>query len=193
MVWSYVAVIAWEAFGLIDVYRHPDLVPGDAGMFLMLVFVATFCTLTSKGAAPAMSRSGYTNALDQWDFIRWRGQVVSAIRGQRGQKVLRDLLAALDSLPEKRLIHEQLRNEEGEVCAWGALGAARGLDLETIDPEDSEQVAKAFGVAECMAQEIMYENDEAWGSREDPEKRYQRMSEWLLRQIRSPIASIPTP
>ena len=38
-----------------------------------------------------MSRSGYSDDLDNWDLIRWRGQVSSAIRGKRGQGFLREL------------------------------------------------------------------------------------------------------
>ena len=41
-----------------------------------------------------MSRSGYTDGFEMWSVIRWRGAVASAIRGQRGQRLLRDLLAA---------------------------------------------------------------------------------------------------
>jgi hypothetical protein len=52
-----------------------------------------------------MSRSGYTEECeDNWQTIRWRGAVKSAIRGKRGQAFLREMLAALDAMPEKRLI-----------------------------------------------------------------------------------------
>ena len=108
-----------------------------------------------------MSRSGYVDECDdQWQLIRWRGAVKSAIRGARGQVVLRELIAALDALPEKRLAADSLVNEEGQFCTLGALGHARGLDLSAIDPDDRAAVAKAFGIAEAMAAEIMYENDE---------------------------------
>lgn len=56
-----------------------------------------------------MSRSGYTEDCDDnWQLIRWRGAVASAIRGKRGQAFLRELLAALDAMPEKRLIADAL-------------------------------------------------------------------------------------
>jgi hypothetical protein len=45
------------------------------------------------------------------------------------------LVAALDAMPDKRLIAHELR-KNGEVCALGSVGAARGLDLEALDPED---------------------------------------------------------
>ena len=43
-----------------------------------------------------MSRSGYTDDVDGWDLIRWRGAVTAAIRGTRGQELLHGLAAALD-------------------------------------------------------------------------------------------------
>ena len=108
-----------------------------------------------------MSRSGYTDDCDdQWALIRWRGAVKSAIRGARGQAMLRELIAALDALPEKRLAADSLVNADGEFCTLGALGRARGLDMSAIDPGDREAVAKAFGIAEALAAEIMFENDE---------------------------------
>lgn len=51
-----------------------------------------------------MSRSGYVDDMcDEWAMIRYRGAVKSAIRGKRGQAFLREMLAALDAMPEKRL------------------------------------------------------------------------------------------
>ena len=107
-----------------------------------------------------MSRSGYSDECDGWELIRWRGAVKSAIRGKRGQQALRDLLAALDALPEKRLAAESLVTEGGEFCALGALGKARGMDMESIHLQERGDVARAFGISEALAAEIMYENDE---------------------------------
>lgn len=130
-----------------------------------------------------MSRSGYSEDLDQWDLIRWRGQVAAATRGKRGQALLRDLLASLDAMPDKSLVVEELATPEGEVCTLGALGKARGMDLEKIDPEDYDAVADAFGVAHQLAQEIMWQNDEG-GWKETPTQRWQRMRAWVAAQIR---------
>lgn len=134
-----------------------------------------------------MSRSGYYDCCDGWDLIRWRGAVKSAIRGKRGQAFLRELRDALDAMPEKRLIANALRSESGEVCAIGAVGVARGVDMATIDPEDREQVSEAFGIAETMAAEIVYENDEAyWRGPETPEHRWQRMRDWVEEHLTTP-------
>lgn len=134
-----------------------------------------------------MSRSGYIDDCcdDNWQLIRWRGQVASAIRGKRGQTLLRDLLAALDAMPEKRLIAGELE-AEGEVCALGAVGKARGLDMSEIDPYEPEDVAVAFNIAQQLASEIVFENDEngPW-SGETPEQRWKRMRDWVASQIRS--------
>jgi hypothetical protein len=122
-----------------------------------------------------MSRSGYTDdgidsAEDQWRQIRWRGAVKSAIRGKHGQAFLKELLAALDAMEDKRLYAGLLQREEGGYCALGVLGAKRGLDMSAIphDVEDewggdevAEAVADLFEVNDKVAREIMWENDEA--------------------------------
>jgi hypothetical protein len=74
--------------------------------------------------------------------------------------MLREMLSALDALPEKRLAAESLATTDGEYCALGALGRMRGTDLASIDSKDGESVAQAFGIAEALAAEIMYLNDE---------------------------------
>lgn len=88
-----------------------------------------------------MSRSGYSDDIDdQWSWICWRGAVASAIRGVRGQSFLQEMFRAMESLPEKKLIADELATADGAVCAIGAVGRNRGIDMENIDPEDSERV-----------------------------------------------------
>lgn len=127
-----------------------------------------------------MSRSDYSDELDHWDLIRWRGQVRSAIRGKRGQKFLRDLVVALDSLPEKCLVSSTLKDHGGGVCALGALCAHRKIDLEPSEDEydfDANWTASKLDIAVQLCQEVVYENDEgAW--RETPEERWSRMRRW---------------
>lgn len=124
-----------------------------------------------------MSRSGYSDDIDNWSMIKWRGQVASAIRGKRGQTFLKDLIAALDAMPEKKLIAHELQNPNGEVCALGALGVARGIDMKNIDPEDYDVVAEKFDIAHQLAQEIVYENDETC-TNQTPEERWKRIRAW---------------
>lgn len=105
-----------------------------------------------------MSRSGYTDDCENLGL--WRGAVERSIRGKRGQALLRDLAAALDAMPEKRLIANELKDADGDFCTLGVLGAVRGIDMTGIDPEDRETVAAVFNIAPAMAAEIVYENDE---------------------------------
>jgi len=129
-----------------------------------------------------MSRSGYTE--DCEDVWQWRGRVASSIRGKRGQKLLRDLRDALDAMTRKRLITCELMDERGEYCILGVLGAKRGIDIKNLDPENYTQVAKAFDIADCLACEIVYENDEEH-TYATPEERWGRMRGWVDRQILS--------
>ena len=89
-----------------------------------------------------MSRSGYSYDIDHKDLAMWRGQVASAIRGKRGQLFLRDMLAALDAMSEKRLITNELIRD-GEVCALGSVAVTRGLDVSDVDPYDFDYDAVA--------------------------------------------------
>lgn len=129
-----------------------------------------------------MSRAGYNDDGERWAVICWRGAVNSAIKGARGQAFLTDLIAALDALPEKRLIAEELE-QEGAVCAIGAVGRARGVDMSKLDPEDPERVSGAFGIASAMAREITYVNDECGRYNETPEDRFVRMRRWAKDEI----------
>jgi len=132
-----------------------------------------------------MSRSGYFDGDDEWAIICWRGAVASATRGARGQKLLGDMLVALDSLPDKKLIAARLE-VDGSVCALGAVGKMRGLDMSELDPYDSETMASTFGIAPALAREIVYENDEAV-LEEPPEHRFERMRRWASSQIKEPL------
>lgn len=161
-----------------------------------------------------MSRSGLYeyDGDDPLTYGRWRAQVKSAINGKRGQAFLTDLLAALDALPEKRLIagdlvfdgspefpfpaqHEDVivggdelvtgrgeRVRVGEVCALGALGLSRGLDMRKFHQGDPEFIADALDVAHQLASEVIWENDENCGTL-TPEQRFTHMRAWVASKI----------
>lgn len=147
-----------------------------------------------------MSRSGYSDDYDQWDVIRWRGAVKSAIRGKRGQSFLTEMLAAFDAMAEKRLIKNELSEpnyisvghwglHEGTplVCAIGSVGSTRGIDMSNLDPEDRETVANVFGIPPTLAAEIVFENDEGagyWMNDEAPEARWTRMRAWIVSNLK---------
>lgn len=129
-----------------------------------------------------MSRSGYSDDCDNLEM--YRGAVRQATNGKRGQALLRDLLAALDALPVKALVANELE-ADGQFCALGALGHQRGIALADIDSEDYDTVAAQFNVAPALAREIMYENDDFW-RKETPEARWGRMRAWVASQITTP-------
>jgi hypothetical protein len=81
------------------------------------------------------------------------------------------------ALSEHKLIDGDLENE-GAVCALGAVGKARGLDMSGLDVGDRDGVATAFGIAPALAAEIVYMNDEA-GYNDTPEQRFSRMRAWV--------------
>ena len=174
-----------------------------------------------------MSRSGYSDDYGDDDPLalgRWRAAVRSAIHGKRGQAFLKEMLAALDALPQKRLVANVLQegewNESGEkivpvrdgdVCAFGAVGRARGVEMPanfSLDDDDDDDMAyevkRLFGTTDALSREIMYVNDEGGTGRrvpipnvrtadwdcfgyltlpETPEERYVRVRGWVAKQI----------
>lgn len=165
-----------------------------------------------------MSRSGLIDDCDeQWMEALWRGRVANARRGRRGQRFFRELLAALDAMSVKEL-HAETFDEgpvsggdeivDGGVCALGALARAKGIDITDADPEDdqaAEELAIKFDIADCLAREVIWANDE-WnigyrkvrnytgehmGFRADtPAERWRRMREWVEDQIKKPEPSV---
>lgn len=129
-----------------------------------------------------MSRSGYSDDIeDPWRWIMYRGAVKSSIRGRHGQAFLRELIAALDAMPVKSLVAGELQ-ADGEFCALGVVGQARGVDLTKLDAEDWHQMSDAFGIAPSLAREIMYENDDGhWNWDVRGEDRWAHVRIWAER------------
>ena len=150
-----------------------------------------------------MSRSGYTDDCD--NLALYRGTVLSSVKGKRGQKLLRELAEGMDAMPEKVLIANELVHD-GAYCALGVVGAKRGIDMTGIDPEDAGKVSATFDIAECLAQEIVYINDECGddfkqqvvGGRwmrvpETPAERWTRVRKWVAKHIKdAPIDTTVT-
>lgn len=163
-----------------------------------------------------MSRSGLSEDCDeQWMYALYRGRVASATRGKRGQRFYRELLAALDAMPVKELHRKVFDEQDGRVCALGALAQVKGIDVTKFDPEDSEAaevLAAKFDVADCLTREVIWHNDEfehvraiplyggqkqpdwAWGHgateyayvEDPPDVRWQNMRDWVAKQIKEP-------
>jgi len=154
-----------------------------------------------------MSRSGYSDECDDSGFAMYRGQVASAIRGKRGQAFLKELRDSLLALPEKSLTADSMAfraspaDPDGAVCAVGSLALRRKIaegktrtdavtelreEWKGCDGEEcGDSVASEFNIAEQLAREVMYENDEAcYDDRETGEHRYRRMLAWVNRNIK---------
>lgn len=161
-----------------------------------------------------MSRSGYSDDYDDENgaLAMYRGMVASATRGKRGQALLKDILIAMNGMTVKRLVKDELEYADGSVCAIGAAGKLRGVDMSGLASDDAETVAFRFNVADCLAREIVYENDECgWSGeyvfvddvdyygragtyrrmrKETPEERYERMRKWVRSQIKDPLYDV---
>lgn len=126
-----------------------------------------------------MSRHGYSD--DCENLAMWRGVIASATRGKRGQAFFRALLAALDAMPEKRLVEGDIEDGEGAVCALGCLGKARGINLSSLDTHDWDTLGDVFDIARQLAQEVMFVNDDCHAP--TPEDRWRQVRGWAARQI----------
>ena len=62
--------------------------------------------------------------------------------------------------------------------------------MSKLDPNEPEEVAAAFNIAPCLAQEVVYENDE-WSDK-GPEDRWKRMRAWTARQIKQDSVKEPS-
>jgi hypothetical protein len=134
-----------------------------------------------------MSRSGYSDDCDNLGL--WRGAVRRATTGYRGQHLLKRLRDALDAMPVKRLIADEIQNASGEVCTLGALDPS-------VKEYSAVYLAEHFKIAHALAAEITYMNDEfrrtTWSMGidgkyvrhdETPEQRWTRMRAWVEEQI----------
>ena len=137
-----------------------------------------------------MSRSGYSDDCENLNL--YRGTVERAAYGKRGQAFLRELVAALDAMPIKRLVASELETTDGEVCALGSLGRAKGIAVKELDTYDTHDLGRKFNIAHQLAAETMFQNDECgldmWDGRkrvtETPEERWTRMRKWAVEQLR---------
>lgn len=131
-----------------------------------------------------MGRHGYNEDCydDDLQLGRWRGIIASATRGKRGQRFFLELIEAFDAMPVKELVKGDLETEEGAVCALGALGKHKGVNVKAIDTEDWATLGKVLDVAGPLTQEVMYENDEM-GRSATPADRWRYMRAWAVAQL----------
>jgi hypothetical protein len=131
-----------------------------------------------------MSRSGYTDDCENLGL--WRGTVSRAIAGKRGQAFLRELIEALDGMPEKILARGHLQAPGGEVCALGAVGVKRGIELGAIS-YDHDSLSDTFGIARALIKEIEFENDDGapYWVEDTPELRWSRVRNWAAENLKA--------
>jgi hypothetical protein len=131
-----------------------------------------------------VNRSGYVDYLEEPAHTLYRGRVANTIRGKRSQAFLRELLAALDVMPRKRLIKDALIDENGEPCAIGVVCQTRDLDVSQVNYEDPDQVGRLVGVSKTLAAELEFENDDGVMPGETPGHRWQRIRNWVQRHLK---------
>lgn len=132
-----------------------------------------------------MNRISYCDE-EGWpgQFDLWQANCLRSLRGKQGQKELLVLQEALLALPEKRLIHGSLVDEDGEVCAIGAYAKAKGLDIQSFDPEEeTDAVGIQAGMPRLVAWKVVEINDFQLHSHFTPEERYTKMLAWVERQL----------
>lgn len=144
---------------------------------------------------------------DEWTegrYAMWCRTIENAIKGRRGQDLLRDLRAALLAQPTRELIDGFIL-EPGtrQTCAIGELAVYRhvmagstrdealsALERWTMDAErydegdlDTLEMGAALGMVNAMAIEVSYTNDDYT---ETPHERWQRMLHWTESRLGIP-------
>jgi hypothetical protein len=128
-----------------------------------------------------MSRSGYSDDCETIGL--WRGSVYRATVGPRGQRLIREMIVALEAMPSKELA-DDLFVDGDRVCAMGAVAVARGIAperLARLDETDPGQVGRLLDIPRSLAAEIAYENDE-WAKGDD-EDRWRHMHSWAVSNL----------
>ena len=141
---------------------------------------------------------------DDYDWEPWMegqaaGAMRSAIRGRRGQQLLRDLIAGLDALPVPELAAGALEDPEtGCVCALGAVRIQRGaeavpLRFDPTDPDvDWRELSEPFDISETLAHAVVSTN-EYYDKRNDEQSRRRRwlsVRAWAVGNLLAPAGGV---
>ena len=141
---------------------------------------------------------------DDYDWEPWMegqaaGAMQGAIRGRRGQQLLRDLVAGLDALPVPELAAGALEDPEtGCLCALGAVRLHRGaeavpLSFEPTDPDiDWRELAEPFNISLTLANAVVSQNE--YGSELNDEqsrrRRWLSVRAWAVGHLIAPVAGV---
>lgn len=121
------------------------------------------------------------------EYGRCLGRLRSAVRGKRGQRFLRDMVAALDVMPVKELYDFG----GGRMSALDAVAAYRGADLSEArtainDAPNLDRWAdcasRELDIAPCLAGLAEY-NGNDFISGQTPAQRWARAREWAVHHI----------
>jgi hypothetical protein len=137
--------------------------------------------------------------LEPWMEGQAAGALRSAIRGRRGQQLLRDLVAGLDALPEPELAAGSLEDPEtGCFCALGAVRLQRGPEAVPLrfDPKDPDidwrELAEPFDISETLAHAVVAQNE--YGSKRNDEqsrrRRWLSVRAWAVGNLIAPVGGV---
>lgn len=144
-----------------------------------------------------MSRYAGDNYDEEWNnqWELWQANTLRHFRGRAGQAILRELRDALLALPERKLIHGRLADEQGAVCTIGALALHRGCSIEKLaamipvdlwdeyeEERATERLGKDLNLRMVMIVALAGENDDPWREETD-EQRFERVLAWVESQI----------
>ncbi len=127
------------------------------------------------------------------------GAMRSAIRGRRGQQLLRDLIAGLDGLPVPELAAGALEDPEtGCVCALGAVRRQRGpeavpLHFDPTDPDlDWRELAGPFDISQALAYDVVAQNDYYTVGNDKQSRRHRWLSvrAWAVGHLITPAGEV---
>lgn len=161
-----------------------------------------------------MSRIDYVDCDDNESFLRacaFSANTERHLKGEKGQKALKELEEALLALPEKKLIYfnfvtrKSILDEVGEVCALGAVALKRRMDkgmtraqairdMEEKAPEGPdyikvsawesiEETSEFLKLKPNFVWSVVEQNDEQCGNKVSPEDRYRHVLEWVQKRI----------
>lgn len=132
------------------------------------------------------------------EVLLWRANLRRQLAGRRGQQLLRELLAAIDALPEKKL-GTQLYDGD-QVCSFGAVALQRRVaageepqavlaDLQSHNDEADDGLMPDWAewylqIPPHMAWEIPFVNDNEYGDLETPEQRWIRVRAWICANLK---------
>lgn len=139
-----------------------------------------------------MTRLRECDDCEYWQEGLSVGWLRNAIRGKRGQRLLRDLIKGLDSLPTPELSAGALEDPDtGCACALGVVRRVRGAenvplwfepDEEDIEPWD---LAGPFDIPVTLAWEVVQQNE--WFSESNDEqtrrKRWKAVRDWAVSNL----------